>query len=230
MISIIIPNYNYASYIAEALDSVLAQSYTPIEVIVIDNASTDDSDKVISYYADRITYCKQEYNIGASAARNLGVEMAQGDYVAFLDADDIWSADKLMLQYQAMNSHSSPDMTFGYIQNFYSPELDASIKKRLFCSPQPMQGYVPTTCMVRKECFLNVGFFDVELKAGEFIDWYVKAEHLGLRSHIVPEVIALRRIHHGHLGKSIHYQEYCQILKRKMRLKTGNMEVFSHVE
>lgn len=223
MISVIVPTYNYAPYLKASLDSIFSQIDAVIQVIVIDNASTDETDAVLSHYRDRILYLKRAQNEGAGAARNEGVRLAEGTYLAFLDADDLWSPDKLFLQKEAINSVSSPDMVFSHVQNFYSPELDETMRSRLRFPKNAIQGIVPSTFFIRKDRFLEVGFFDPTLKAGEFIEWYARAKNLGLTTEILPDVLALRRVHEGHLGKRAHHQDYCRILsaqikQRKMEL------------
>lgn len=216
MISVIIPNHNYAVYLLDALNSVFRQSHLPMEIIVVDDVSTDESDAILSSYSHQIVYLKQSKHLGAAAARNLGVERATGDYIAFLDADDLWTVNKLHLQYNAI-AHQKEEMVFGCVQNFYTPELEMSIRKRLSFPALPMQGLMPSTLMIRKMHFLEVGFFDTDLKVGEFIDWYARAQNKGYRSHVLSEVVTLRRVHAGHLGKSMYHQGYCKILRNKIR-------------
>lgn len=96
-VSVIIPNYNYSQYLREAIDSVLAQTYTNIEVIVVDDGSTDGSREVLASYGGRITAIFQK-NAGVSAARNNGVSHSGGKYIAFLDADDVWFPTKIERQ------------------------------------------------------------------------------------------------------------------------------------
>lgn len=230
MISVIIPNHNYALYLIDALNSVFCQSHLPMEVIVVDDASTDESDALLSSYPHQIVYLKQSTRIGAAAARNLGVERATGDYIAFLDADDLWTVNKLYLQYVAIAHHQVAEMLFGCVQNFYTPELEVSIRKRLYFPELPMQGFLPSTLMIHKMHFLEVGFFDTDLKAGEFIDWYARAQNKGYRSHVLPEVVTLRRVHAGHIGKSMYHQEYCKILRNKIRDKKLSSAIPSSVD
>src|SRR5271156_2034659 len=96
-VSVIIPTYNYGRFVTEAVDSVLAQSYTDHEVIVVDDGSVDDTPERMQPYAERVRYLRQP-NQGPSAARNNGIEAARGEYVAFLDADDLWHPRKLEAQ------------------------------------------------------------------------------------------------------------------------------------
>jgi glycosyltransferase involved in cell wall biosynthesis len=96
-VSVIIPAYNYARYVSEAIDSVLAQTYPPLEVIVVDDGSTDDTPNVLAAYGDRIRAIRQ-VNQGVAAARNTGIAAARGEYVAFIDSDDTWEPRKLELQ------------------------------------------------------------------------------------------------------------------------------------
>src|SRR5688572_13312922 len=97
LISCVVPVFNGERYLSETLESIFAQSYRPLEVIVADDGSTDRTPDTVAGYGDRIRYLKQE-NAGASAARNLGLEAARGEFIAFLDADDLWHAEKLQRQ------------------------------------------------------------------------------------------------------------------------------------
>ena len=96
-ISVVIPTYNYAHYLPEAIDSVLRQTYPPLEITVVDDGSTDATPDVLAAYGDRIRVIRQK-NQGVAAARNAGLSAARGEYVAFLDSDDIWHPRKLELQ------------------------------------------------------------------------------------------------------------------------------------
>ena len=103
-VSVVIPTYNRAAKVAHAVESVLSQTFRDLEVIVVDDGSTDDTGAVLtSCFGDRIRYCPQK-NQGASAARNKGIEQARGEWIAFLDSDDRWEADKLEWQLRATES------------------------------------------------------------------------------------------------------------------------------
>ena len=108
LVSVIIPAYNCAPYIAQSIDSALMQK-VPMEIIVINDCSTDDTEAEILKYASNPTvrYIKNESNLGASGSRNLGVQMAKGKYVAFLDSDDWWEPEKLKKQLHLMKETKS---------------------------------------------------------------------------------------------------------------------------
>ena len=106
-VSVVIPTYNSGQYLPEALESVLAQTVPPLEIIVVDDGSTDDTADRLHPYLNLITY-KFQTNSGVSAARNAGLQLAKGDYVAFLDADDVWHPRKLEFQMGILTSH--PDL------------------------------------------------------------------------------------------------------------------------
>jgi len=98
-VSIVLPTYNRAGKVGKAVESVLAQTYPYFELIVVDDGSTDDTEQIIrSYHDDRIVYYKMQQNGGQSKARNCGMQMAQYDYIAFEDSDDLWRARKLEKQ------------------------------------------------------------------------------------------------------------------------------------
>ena len=102
LVSIVIPGHNQGRYLADSVDSAVGQSYPGVEVIVVDNASTDETDAVAGRYGDRIHYIKKPDNSGASAARNTGIAAAQGAYLKFVDADDSLHPDQVAWQMEAL--------------------------------------------------------------------------------------------------------------------------------
>lgn len=107
IVSVIVPTYNNAEYLPRALDSLLSQTLTSFEVLIIDDGSTDDTQETVSEYTEkeRFKYRKHLFNQGGGAARNTGIMMAKGKYIAFLDADDTWSPKKLECQVQYLENH-----------------------------------------------------------------------------------------------------------------------------
>lgn len=107
LVSVIMPSWNTGKYISESIDSVLNQTYKKLELIIIDDCSEDDTDDVVAGYMDeRIKYYKNEKNMGAAISRNYAISKAQGEWIAFLDSDDLWDSEKLEKQINFMNKRS----------------------------------------------------------------------------------------------------------------------------
>lgn len=173
MISVIIPTYNCDKYICEALDSVLDQTYSDYEIIVIDDGSTDTTRAMIANRYPSVRYYYVQNN-GVSSARNAGISMAQGELIAFLDADDKWLAEKLEKQ-AAMFVDETVGLVF--TENYFFneqgiSEFTANKKDRLMHGNIVrnifLNSYVVTsTVMVRKSVFDQVGMFEEELSVAE---------------------------------------------------------------
>lgn len=214
LVSIIIPVYNGDRYLAEAIESALAQSYRAVEVIVVDDGSTDRSAAIAGSFGSGIRYVLQPHS-GCGAARNRGVKVARGEFLAFLDADDLWLEDKLVRQMDALKHDPELNMVFGYVRQFKSPELDGRSQRELLPEAEILPGYFPGTLLIRRDAFFRAGLFETKWKVGEFIDWYSRAVEEGLKSLLLPEVVMKRRVHTTNMG--IRYREdqgdYARILK-----------------
>lgn len=199
-VSVIIPVFNGQDYIAEALASVISQSCQVLEIIVVDDGSTDSTARVIAaVQAPFVHYVRQE-RAGISAARNHGIRLARGPLVAFLDADDLWLAGKLSLQVGSL-LRSEGDMIFCHAEEFISPDrwddLHGRVKVRGGVRPSI---YASATLMRLEDCH-RVGPFDPQWQIGEFVEWYARACDIGLKPFIRPEVLVRRRIHGANTGR-----------------------------
>lgn len=194
LVSVIIPVYNGGRYLAEAIESVLAQSAGPLEIIVVDDGSIDDTAAVASRFGAAVRYAFQA-NQGPAAAMNHGIELSRGALLAFLSADDLWVPDKLLWQMSALAHGPAVDMVFGHAQQFFSPELDDAVRRTLRCPPDPMPAYAAGTLLIARSTFHRVGAFDPRWRAGEFMDWYARATDLALASRLLPAVVLRRRVH-----------------------------------
>ena len=214
LVSVIIPVYNGERYLAEAIESALAQTYRPIEVIVLDDGSTDGSGDVAKRFTSPVRYHFQP-NAGLGAARNKGISLALGSVFAFLDADDVWLEDKLTRQMAVLDDNPELDMVFGYARQFNSPELDEQSKRKIRPSDEVLPGYFAGTMLIKRDAFYRVGLFETDWRVGEFIDWYLKAMERGLKSFLLPEVVMKRRIHANNMviRERKHQTDYVRILK-----------------
>ena len=199
LVSVVIPVYNGARYLGEAIDSALAQTYRNFEIIVINDGPTDGSEEVAKGYGDKIRYTVRE-NGGISAARNTGIAMAKGNYFALLDSDDIWEKNKLKLQIQAFESDSSLDVVYGLVKQFVSPEIEQKNTKNADKIGVLMQGCITSAIIIKRASFFRVGSFETAYKVAEFVDWFIRAKDMGLRFNMVNELVALRRIHDANQG------------------------------
>lgn len=212
--SVVIPVFNGGKYLRDAIAGVLSQDVYALEIIIVDDGSTDDTAKIATGFGGSIRYHYQA-NKGAGAARNQGVAMTRGDFIAFLDADDLWTENKLKQQCAAFAADSDLDMVFGHIQQFYSPELTVEERAGIGMPVEIMPGYHAGAMLVRREAFHRVGFFNPALRIGEFIDWYTRAMEKKLKNIMLPEVVMKRRIHRTNLGVSCRRQRvgYIHALK-----------------
>ena len=191
LVSVIIPVWDGEAFIEETLQSVFVQTYQPLEIIVVDDGSLDATPALVKKYA-AVRYLRQE-NTGAAAARNWGVRHARGEFIAFLDADDLWTPDKLEQQMLVFRNNPKIDIAFCYLRKFYTANID-------FQAPAE-PGYITSAAVIKAQVFFDVGPFSTELHAGEFIDWYNRASEHGCRSFMIAEAALLRRIHENNMGK-----------------------------
>ncbi|OOZ41170.1 hypothetical protein BOW53_04695 [Solemya pervernicosa gill symbiont] len=192
-VSVVIPAYNAATFIAEAIESVLAQSYPATEIIVVDDGSEDETAAVASRFGNDIKLFRQE-NRGIGAARNLGLDHVCGELVTLLDADDRWHEDKLALQVDCLNQNLGIDMVFGHVVEFLCPHA-GSEASQLEVRTDAMPGYYASTLLIRARVIERIGKFSEDVSLGEFIDWYGRAKDAGLKIHLLDHVVAERRVH-----------------------------------
>jgi glycosyltransferase involved in cell wall biosynthesis len=195
LISCIVPVFNGERYLGQALDSILLQTYRPIEVIVIDDGSTDGMRQLVTSYGDRVRYFWQP-NAGPPRARNFGLRLAQGEFVAFLDADDLWLPDKLSFQMARFRERPKLDLCVTHCQVFWIPELsEEEARFQGHRLSQPLPGYVTQTLLARRALFEKVGDFDTSRLVGDPADWFLRAAEQGAVMELLPDVLVYRRFH-----------------------------------
>ena len=217
LVSVVIGVYNAERYIGEAIDSVLAQDYRPLELIVVDDGSTDGSGDVVRRYRD-VVYIRQE-NGGNGSARNTGVAAAQGEFLAFLDADDRFTPGKLTSQMRALEDDGRLDLVFGHVQEFVSPELDEETRSRIRPpAPEPMPWTAPNLMLIRRASFDRVGPFATEVRVGVTVDWFLRAKEAGLNYRVLPETVLERRLHTENNGirEAASRSQYLAVLKASL--------------
>lgn len=194
-VSCVIPVLNGERYLAAALDSVLEQTLPVDEIVVVDDGSTDATPEIAVGYEDRIRYIAQD-RVGMGGARDRGIEAAQGEWIAFLDADDLWDPEKIERQARHFQDRPETGALFTYAQNFWAEELRAEAERfrdHRIAKPQP--AYIPSTLMARRSVFEAVGGFGSARRHAETLDWVLRAQRAGVRIEILPEVLTRRRLH-----------------------------------
>ena len=191
--------YNDEAYLAEAIESVLAQTYPDIELIVLDDGSTDASGDVARGFGSALRYERQE-NAGMGAARNSAVQLAGGDYYAFLDSDDRFRPDKIERQLEAFAADASVDMVFGHMTEFVSPDVDEASAELLREPVHDLPWRTPNLMLVRRDAYARVGPFSTTLRVGIGVDWYARATEQGLKESVPPHIVLERRLHAGNNG------------------------------
>jgi glycosyltransferase involved in cell wall biosynthesis len=192
-ISVIIPAYDAAAYLAEAIDSVLKQTLLPQEIIVVDDGSTDTTAGIAASFPE-VTLVRARHG-GAGAARNRGVEHARAGYLAFLDADDYWLPEKLQQQLSMLDQHSELDGVFSRFELFHSPDMTEADRLRYPIRENAVAGNMAGCLLIKHEAFHDVGGFDETLPGGEFIEWMLRARQAGRMFGMVEATLMRRRIH-----------------------------------
>lgn len=200
-VSVIIPTYNAGRLVCQAIDSVLNQTFSDYEIIVVDDGSTDDTIDRLTTYGDSIYYIYQE-NRGRSAARNRGIHQARGQYIAFLDADDCWLPDKLNKQITLIESHRELGLVYSWAQAIYGDEKRSRILGQDFDQTGVFDAFegltlgksIPIlTVIVKREYLQQAGGFDEEITVVE--DWALWLRvALQCKFGFVPKVLAFYRL------------------------------------
>jgi glycosyltransferase involved in cell wall biosynthesis len=200
LVSVIIPVYNGERHLSYALDSALAQEYDPVEIIVVDDGSTDGSADVARGY-QAVHYLHQS-NAGPAAARNTGIVAASGEFIAFLDHDDVWEPWKLRTEMDCLRDH--PDLGYTMARGAFVFEDDVprphwAIVQQGAGGPVPLQGAL----VVRRTVFDQIGFLDPSFRAAEDTEWLMRANDAHIPMVVMDGALVRRHIH----ARNTSYQE-----------------------
>ena len=219
-ISVVMPAFNAARFIAEALESVLAELMAvagpSFEVVVADDCSHDATADVVRSFGERgVRYVKRSARGGPGAARNSGVGAAGGELLAFLDADDVWPAGRLAALKNALEQQDRPAIAFGHMHQFACPSMDPALRGRLLVPEESVPGYCAGAMLLRRADFLRIGYFNEALAIGEFIEWFGQARDLGFAIALIPQIVLERRVHgaNSSMRRNADYADYARALK-----------------
>ena len=204
-VSVIIPVYNGARFLGAALASVQQQSHQPLEIIVIDDGSTDHTAAVVHQAAQGTTQLRYIYqpNAGPATARNHGIALAQGDLFAFLDADDWWHPEKLERQVTLLAQQPALGYVLSHmhVQQEANTPWPAALKQAYYQNDPPC--VLPSALLVRREIFQQIGEFDAHYRYSDDADWFLRAKDAGVPMAIVPEPLVVKRIHTANLSHQL---------------------------
>lgn len=225
LVSVVMPAYNQAAFVGAAIASVLEQGYPSVEILVVDDGSTDATAERAAVYGPAVKIFSQT-NQGIYAAMNRGIQAARGEWLTFLDADDLWTPARLDKQFAAFDADPALACVYGYMQNFYSPETDEAFRAQVICDPNAMPNPWNHTLLMRRSDFLKVGLFEPKWKIGSFIDWFQRANLLGLRHTMLPDVLVLRRLHPNNTGlrELAARQHYALVMKTVLDRKRAQKQ------
>ena len=206
-VSVVIPVQNGERYLAAAIEGALAQTHAPAQVIVVDDGSTDASAAIAASFAPRVRCLARPVSGGGAAARNDGVALASGEYLAFLDADDLWPPQRLERLLAAFAQQPEADIVFGQVQEF-----------RDGAAPDPPRAApLATAALIARPAWDRVGGLG-DWAVGEFLDWLLRAREVGLHEITVPDTVLLRRLHESNHStrRRAEFGEYARVLKASL--------------
>lgn len=205
LVSVVIPNYNYGHYVCDAVDSVLKQDYDQIEIIVVDDGSTDNSVEVLMKYGSQIKLI-QNSNYGAPMARNAGLINSTGSYIAYLDADDYWHPTKISKQVALLQA-SSNDLVYCQMNVINTKdeiidstqEIKSGSFRKDFIENPTRTPFIPSTILMSRKLISHVGYWDTTFKSpSEDFDYFRRcAKHTDFE--VVKEQLVFHRDHPGSL-------------------------------
>lgn len=213
-VSCIVPAYNAAAYLKQALNSALAQSRVPMQLIVVDDGSTDATADIAGQFGGNVEIISQP-NCGPAAARNSGLAAARGEFIAFLDADDLWCKDKLERQLAAFSENPALELCAAHIQNF---------REDLEPVGEPVPGY-NTEMLIRRSLIDRLGPFTTGPQHAATLEWMLRARESKSVELLLPETLSFRRLHQKNmssLGANQSLKEHLQVLHASLKRRRSN--------
>jgi glycosyltransferase involved in cell wall biosynthesis len=193
LVTCILPVHNGEAFLGAALDSILAQAHRPLELIVVDNGSTDGSASVACGYGPPVQVLSQE-DLGPPAGRNRGIEAAQGELLCFLDADDLFHPDKLARQLGRFDAVPGLEVSLCLFENFWEAGLED--EEELYRTNGRVRGaHAFGTMLARRSVFAKVGLIDPARVHGDQVEWFARLAESDVRVEVLEEVLMFRRMH-----------------------------------
>jgi len=215
-VSVIIPTYNGERTLAACIESVLSQRYESLEIVVVDDGSTDGTHSVVKLFGNKVRYIYQD-NRGPSAARNRGIELSKGVIIGLLDDDDLWIDRTLSLQIRCMRKDPSIEIVCGLTQYRWlkDDKIDSEILRQ---ASEPVLSFNFGSAIYRRSVFDKVGFFDETKRTCEDVDWFLRAREKGVNMAVLEAATLLYHKHPEGIshGKDIHESNFLKEIKASL--------------
>ena len=224
-VSVVIPVFNAERHLASTVASVVRQKANPLEIIIVDDGSTDGSAAIAARCAGPIRYVFQP-NAGPPAARTAGLDLARGELIAFLDADDLWSDDRLEIQLGILSRHPGADLVAGRFQWVRDAALPGE-PPRLIPLAGPRNPLSLGTALIRRHLFTTVGGLDESLRYCDDVDWYLRAREIRVSMVLHEDVVLWYRRHDGNITNDVARARgyYLTALKKSLDRRRGRPDL-----
>ena len=219
-VSLIMVVKNGERFLGAALRSVLAQTLPPAEILVVDGRSTDGTARIADSFPEVRRLIQRDD--GLARARNLGIEAAQYDLIAFLDHDDLWERQKLETQVRFMGNQPPLEYTLTWMHFFLedgTPRPERFAGARL---DEPRSAATPSTLVARRSVFDRIGAFDPSLTIGCDADWFTRARDAGVYCATIPEVLLKKRLHENNISRNVqrNRRDMFEVARRSIARRT----------
>jgi glycosyltransferase involved in cell wall biosynthesis len=222
LVSVVVPTLDAARYLAEALDSIFAQTYQRLEVVLVDGGSTDATREIAARYPQVRTI--RQTGTGLPDAWNCGIAVAAGDLIAFLDSDDLWAPAKLERQVRVLEEEPAADCVITRMRFLLEPgfPIPPGFRAELLESDHLAQ--MPSALLARGSVFDRIGTFETRWPIAADIDWFARVKDARLRVEVVPEALVEKRVHDSNLstlGGARLNRELVELLRESVARRRG---------
>jgi len=225
LLSVVVPTHNRASFLTEAIQSILSQQTGLMEIIVVDDGSSDQTGETVESFGPPVRLIQQAH-AGPAAARNRGLKDASGKYIGFLDDDDLWAPDKLQLQLPRLFEEPDADIILGHTQRMIWRD-EAAGGAQFVDYLDPVKLYSLGSSLFRRSVFDRVGLFDENMRHSEDDDWFMRARSLGISMIFLPQVSQYYRFHSNNMtyNKQEKIPDLLRLLKNRLdRKRNGSVQ------
>ena len=227
-ISVVIPAYNAQKYLQEALNSVYKQSFAgSVEIVAVNDGSTDDTLQILKDQAYPLTIFSQA-NLGSLGSKKTGIEAAKGEYIAVLDADDLYLEHKLEIQWNFLRENPKQELVFGQVEQFISPD----VAKVNFMEIPEAYRVMPSLnfqgCLFKRDLLREVSLSaNLNIRNGDFLEWFTRVREANKPYTVLNEILLKRRVHNTNTGiieKEGEQLDYLKILRAKLQRSRENSD------